>query len=922
MIKKFLYSLYSLLFNSLLLSLSIAIEIPYVVQQDKLIADFNQPSAVTMADHHIYVLDGLKQRIIVFSTESKQYNIIDLKLDKADLLSAPIDMLLTDSKIIIADTGNHRLVEYSIKGQFIQFIDLKKLSQVDQKAPEPVALRQEENMFYWSDRANHQICKMHLQDYKLIRCFGSYGEAEQQFRFPFQMATDRDSYLYAVDVLNSRVQIFNSRGKHFSQIGRFGLHPGDLFRPNGIAINQDDFVFISDSYVGHISVFKDGHFIGYLMDKYHKPLFFTTPVYLSLHNNILFVVDAINNSVIQLSLSYKSQEKEPSPQSLPDKHSSSGKNCITCHVSWEDKQHIQSLPIDDDPVLPVASEKMCYSCHHGVVVESRIAIKNKHQHPTIYSDKKNTILDPKSRSKSRSNPEQDSTPEEFPLSENDELLCTSCHSPHNSDEHQEVLYEGHKNSWMRISNRDGDLCEQCHESKRIGTRSEEKKGLNHPLGIKFLSAPTDVSTNDKHNTVLEKNVLENSVLEAHLQQGLPEELLNNGAMLDKQQQLICQTCHQIHAGQEKALLTLANAKSELCISCHKSKYRSGKKAAHQHGIHPVNIKLDKAIKYKGKTITQVTCASCHKVHNGQLNTALLSETAEQDIDTLCTTCHQRHTAKNAKEAAGKGIHPVNITLKKSIKINNKVVKKITCLSCHSVHQGKKQTASLVQSDKNGELCKNCHKEQQQVLNTDHDLRLTASKQKNRHHQYPDQAGLCGSCHSMHKGHTEKNQQAFLYAAKTVPQTTKQAETMDTVLLQRDQLCINCHQDKGIAKDKVVNHFSHPHQDMVLRSDKKKMPLLQPSKKNTTKLDLAIKENHEFGMIACVTCHNPHVWSPDTVKSHSKKNNKEGNGSNSFLRDTDVQSTFCVSCHGIESRLKYKYYHDKSNARNIGIDYLK
>ena len=912
---------YSILLNSLFLGTVIAIQLPYVTHQQKFTADFNQPSAAKIADNsQIFVLDGLKQRIVVFSADTKQLYTINLKLNNGDVLSAPMDMLLTESKIIVADTGNHRLVEYSLKGQFIQTIELIESINADQKAPEPVALWQENNHFYWSDRANHQICKMDLNQYKLIRCFGSYGEAEEQFRFPFQIATDRDSYLYIIDVLNSRVLIFNSRGKFFSQIGRFGLHPGELFRPNGIAVNKEDFVFISDSYLGYISVFKGGRFISYLMDSNNVPLLFDTPIYLSLHQNTLLVVDTLINSVIQLNLSTiqqkvqqkvqqevqkKTHKNKNSAQLHVAKHTNSGKNCISCHASWEDKQIVQSLHIMDNKILPVASEKMCYSCHHGAVVESRIAIKNKHQHPTVYSEKDKIR-------KITQDHQQDKILENFPLSEKGELLCTSCHSPHNSDENQEVLYSGHKNSWMRIGNRDGNLCEQCHESKGIGTRSEDTKGINHPLAIKFLPAPT------KNNNISNNKY----VHETHLQQGLPEELLNNGAMLDKQQQLICQTCHQIHAGKEKDLLTLGNTNSELCISCHKDKYAQGKKKSHQYGLHPVNIKLETAIKYQGETIKEVTCNSCHKVHNGKVNTALLWDAAEKNIEALCITCHQRHTADSLDETIKKGIHPINITLKKVVKINNKTIKIITCLTCHSVHQGKKQTASLVQTDKNGELCKNCHKEQQQVFNTDHDLRLTADNKKNRHHQLPEDAALCGSCHSMHRGHTEKKQQPFLYAVKTVSESAKQAGLMDEVLLQRDQLCINCHQDKGIAKEKVVNHFSHPYEDLILRSDIKKMPLLKNSDANSTKLNPTIKENHEFGIIACVTCHNPHIWSPDTVNISSKKKNKEGNGSNSFLRYTDIQETFCITCHGIETRIKYKYYHDKLNARNIGVDYLK
>jgi len=830
-------------------------------------------------------------------------------------------------------------------------------------------------------------------------------------------------------------------------------------------VDKSDFVFISDSYLGHISIFKSGRFIGYLTDSDNQTIYFETPVQLRLEKNTLLVVDMLKNSVRQLNLSYKQQKEtsvkhnKSSVRLSRQNKMSSRKDCVSCHLSWDNKTLAQSLTDSENKVLPVASEKMCYSCHHGAVIDSRRAMLEQHQHPSIYSknrkdDKALTADDEKNR---------DAIPDIFPKTDNKELLCSSCHTPHNSDENQQVLYQGHKNSWMRVSNQDGNLCERCHESKAMAARIEDtvssvtpraiNHSSNHPLEIKFLMP---VAGETQHY-----------VQEEHLQQGLPEELVKNGAALDNQQQLICQSCHQIHAGKGDDLLTLANADSELCISCHQTKYAEGKKAlhqqgihpvnidleeavhykgkeistvtcnschqahngaadsalllkqfeaqqddlctichkdkysnnpeqahkkgihpanfkleqaidqegkkisevncsschnmhngiadsalimplkntnnikdaqqalcvschqqqfakdkqeAHQKGIHPVNIKLEQAIKYQGEVIEQLNCSTCHKVHQGKVNTALLWDGTEQKIETLCTICHQNHSAENSEEALEKGIHPVNIKLDKAIKINNKTIKTVSCLSCHSVHQGQKHTASLLQTDKNGQLCKNCHEQQQQVINTDHDLRLTASEQKNHHGQIPEQSGLCGSCHRMHKGHTDhkQNKWPFLYAAKTVSAKNisainKQEKAMDAIILQRDQLCINCHQDNGIAKEKVVNHFSHPYKDLILRSNSEQMPLVND--KN--------EKMNEFGMIACISCHDPHSWSPaKTKKEPLKKENKEGYSHTSFLRQADVKGTFCVTCHGIEARIKYKYYHDPYNARKIGIDYLE
>ncbi len=255
---------------------------------------------------------------------------------------------------------------------------------------------------------------------------------------------------------------------------------------------------------------------------------------------------------------------------------------------------------------------------------------------------------------------------------------------------------------------------------------------------------------------------------------------------------------------------------------------------------------------------------------------------------LCKTCHTRQHADNSKDAKEKGVHPVNITLDKAITVGKKSIKKITCNTCHSMHQGKANTSAMRHRDE--QLCDACHKDATQVIDTKHDLRLSAPDSHNLQKESPKIAGLCGSCHSLHSA---KN--PFLYNAADLLQGDD--------ILKRDKLCLACHNDKGIAKDKTIKDFSHPYQDLILRSEI--LPLVDKHEKIS-----------EFGRIACITCHNPHKWQPG---QRQDKTQKEGNILNSFLHRKSIEGTFCVDCHGFEARLKYKYYHDKNSRPQLDFN---
>lgn len=1022
--------------------------LPVVIAQKAITADFEQPTAIAIdAQQRMYVVDGGKNRIVVLSPEG---NVLS-RFSGTPSLYLPMDISLDNERIAVADSGNKRIVLFDLKGNVLkeihpEFIKQPKREYAD---PRPVAVFLQDNVVYWSDQSNHQICYLPLEveEGTNAECFGQRDETEGNFQYPFQISSDKAGYLHIVDVLNARVQVFNKKGQLFSQISRFGVNADELYRPNGIAIDQTDTVYIADNYFGTISLFKSGKFLGKLQDNHGKVLKFNSPTGLYWHDDQLYVVDTPEHSVFRLHL--KTQDVPEQAEKAPHRVEISQKNCVTCHLDWADEPATGAPPPKQD-IMAVASSKMCYSCHNGVMMDSRMLINHGSQHPSVDDKEKDKIT------RKHMDERKDKMPKLFPLTADKEMRCTSCHTPHNSDDKHETLHRENKNAWLRVTAHDGDLCERCHESKQKNAREldPKKRGLNHPLAITFDKA----SQKDAPGFVKEEKLVK----------GLPEELKKLSATLDSRQRLICQSCHQVHGGKDNELLVITKEHGDLCIQCHDTKNSNDKKDAHRKGIHPVNEKLEKPIKRKDEKITHVTCDSCHKVHTGSIGTALLPNDAK-NADAICGDCHQRQNANDKKDAHSKGVHPVNFTLKEPVefrkekirdircstchalhegspdsaalvklpngmkkvdefcvdchqrqnakdkedarhkgvhpvnfkldepitfgkekihnitcttchsvhdggspgtaalvnkvkatedicvdchkrqhagdkdearskglhpvkgklddvvKINKLDVQKLGCLSCHSVHQGVKETPALAEPFKNGELCEHCHAQKQAVVGSDHDLRISAKTRKNHYEQLPLESGVCGTCHSMHQHKGAENEtvkklhlDAVLPVGNllsTISVDNGKPVKRDVITFKEDQLCLNCHQKDGISNKKIINHFGHPSKDMILRSDKTIMPLLDTHEKV-----------QEFGAIACITCHDPHAWKAMEKKEKSvlstNTSNIEGTMLNSFLRHKDVKGTFCVECHGLETLPKYKYFHDGKLVRDIGVDYLK
>lgn len=251
-------------------------------------------------DGRIYVVDGLNNKIRIFNNNGKYISSFGRKGSQNAEFRFPLGIDVDNSgRIYIADSGNHRLQIFSPKGKFIAKISIP--SKNNRPAdPSDVVVDDTRKRCYIVDNDNHYILVYDLTTLKLITTYGAPGTGKRGFRYPFFITQDKEKYLYIVDVINTRVQVLNPDGLFVTFIGGWGVEKGEFFRPKGVAIDQNNRVYVSDSYLGIIQIFdSEGEFYAVVSDPAKGTVKkFKTPTGLFIdNNNRLYVVEMFANRV-------------------------------------------------------------------------------------------------------------------------------------------------------------------------------------------------------------------------------------------------------------------------------------------------------------------------------------------------------------------------------------------------------------------------------------------------------------------------------------------------------------------------------------------------------------------------------------------------------------------------------------------------
>ncbi|MCB9858026.1 MAG: cytochrome c3 family protein [Phycisphaerales bacterium] len=696
------------------------------------------------SEGRVYVADGSNDRVVVFGPDGAL--IESIRAIGGEALSRPVGVAVdAEGRLYVADTGHRRaLVRDSAGG-----LDRPILPVTARDGHEAditgVAVSPDGSFVWLVDNDNHRLIRVDVETggQSIV---GELGESIGKLHYPYLVSLATDGSAFVTDVLNGRGQIFNADGRPAGAFSTYGVELGQLYRPKGVVVDAADDIWVSDSVMGVVQVFRGtGGFIDALRDASGEVMRFESPMGLAMHEGHLYVAELGANRVRRVRVTRGEGRASIRGQRMRNELTGKqARRCTVCHMEWiEPIASGEATPIMDVPAVieesPFASRaNVCLSCHDSSVVDSRHRVWDEHGHQTGISPPKGMVV-----------------PDYLPLIEG-KVSCRTCHSAHTGGDFTGDL---RSSVFLRVNNNASQLCMTCHADYTRGPRLG-----THPTG----GMPWPV----------------------------PEALIQAGAKVGSNpREITCQVCHTPHGSSYDHLLVMGVESNQLCTSCHDQMrpgmFREG--GASEHPLRPpVNAAQKAAITEMGTRIgtnETLICLSCHKLHHGEGERFML---ARPLVDSqMCIACHEekqplfttahdlRKTAPNERNrlgmtpetggpcsschmfhryARGPETHPLDprgmcITCHQDgacagdFAIGGLNHPDVHCTTCHDPHEARFDEFLRKPA---GSLCSDCHSDKATVFGGAHDLNLGSD-------DWPDASIATGdACLACHRPHGDKD----------------------------------------------------------------------------------------------------------------------------------------------------------------------
>ena len=87
---------------------------------------------------------------------------------------------------------------------------------------------------------------MFTENGEYLRQIGRRGKGRGELKDPAMITIDDEDKIYVTDSYNNHVSVFTSRGDYLTSFGSKGSGPGQFQSPSGIAVDNFEMVYVCD----------------------------------------------------------------------------------------------------------------------------------------------------------------------------------------------------------------------------------------------------------------------------------------------------------------------------------------------------------------------------------------------------------------------------------------------------------------------------------------------------------------------------------------------------------------------------------------------------------------------------------------------------------------------------------------------------
>ncbi len=207
---------------------------------------FQKPRAIAIdAEDHLYIVD-MTARIQVFDADGRYLRSWKTPMSKN---GRPSGLSISASQhLLVADTHYYRVLAYDAQGQALESETFGgEMGHLPgQFGFVTDAAEDSQGNIYVAEYGDFDRIQKFSPQREFLHQWGSHGSELGQFRRPQNLAVDKLDRIWVVDACNHRVQVFDDEGNLLLHWGTEGTEIGQLYYPYDLALDGQGHIYICE----------------------------------------------------------------------------------------------------------------------------------------------------------------------------------------------------------------------------------------------------------------------------------------------------------------------------------------------------------------------------------------------------------------------------------------------------------------------------------------------------------------------------------------------------------------------------------------------------------------------------------------------------------------------------------------------------